>query len=155
MVDLYQRRAAKYRWIAGGVGRYLPDTPFKSLLLICMCVLVGSILKNVMRYVNMVLVARLSHRVGFELRKELYGHILRLDMKDFGEQGRGDLLNRCTSDVSAISHGVETLFGKAMLEPLKVIACLTIAAFISWRLLLITMIIAPVAAYTIRRLYNG
>jgi ATP-binding cassette, subfamily B, bacterial MsbA len=44
------------------------------------------------------------------------------------------------------------LFGKALLEPFKAVACLAGAAFISWRLLLFSLLLAPLAALLIRTL---
>ena len=70
-------------------------------------------------------------------------------MANFTESGRGDLMNRCTTDLNSISAGVQRLFGQALLEPLKVIVCLSIAAYISWQLLLLTIFIAPLAGYSI------
>ena len=70
-------------------------------------------------------------------------------MAHFTEQGRGDLMNRCTSDLGSVGQGVQRVFGQALLEPLKMIVCLGIAAYVSWQLLLLTIIIAPLAGYTI------
>jgi ATP-binding cassette subfamily B protein/subfamily B ATP-binding cassette protein MsbA len=75
--------------------------------------------------------------------------MLRLEMKTFSETGRGDLMNRCTTDLNWVSGGIYTLCGHAVLEPLKMIVCFGIAAYISWRLLFLTMIIAPIAGYSI------
>ena len=91
----------------------------------------------------------LGDTVSYELRKRVLPRMLRLDMANFTESGRGDLMNRCTSDINHIGQGVHRLFGNALLEPLKAIVCLGIAAWVSWRLLLLTIIIAPVAGYTI------
>ena len=51
------------------------------------------------------------------------------------KSGRGDLMNRCTTDLNSITQGVQRLFGQALLEPLKDLVCFGIAAWISWRLL--------------------
>ena len=40
-------------------------------------------------------------------------------MANFTEAGRGDLMNRCTTDLNSISQGVQRLFGQVLLEPLK------------------------------------
>ena len=80
---------------------------------------------------------------------DFYRQVLRLDMANFTEAGRGDLMNRCTSDLNSVGQGVQRLFGQALLEPLKVIVCLAIAAWVSWQLLLLTIIIAPLAGYAI------
>ena len=45
---------------------------------------------------------------------------------------------------------MDSLFGKLIREPLKMFACLAGAAFICWRLLLLTLIVTPVAAFSIR-----
>ena len=89
---------------------------------------------------NTYLVARLGNMVGYDLRMEFYRQMLRLDMTNFTEAGRGDLMNRCTSDLNAVSQGVQRVFGQALLEPLQMLVCLAIAAYVSWQLLLLTMI---------------
>jgi ATP-binding cassette subfamily B protein/subfamily B ATP-binding cassette protein MsbA len=83
------------------------------------------------------------------LRTDFYRKVLRLDVANFTESGRGDLMNRCTTDLNSITIGVQRIFGQALLEPLKAIVCLSIAAAVSWRLLLLTIIIAPPAGYSI------
>jgi subfamily B ATP-binding cassette protein MsbA len=146
---IHRRQAEWYRWAGGWAHRYLPDTPFATLMIVCGLVLIATLLKCLFRVVNIVLAARLGHLVGFDVRKEFYRQILRLDMKSFSEQGRGDLMNRCTSDLNQMSSGVQSVMGQGLLEPLKMIVCLTIAAFVSWQLLLLTMIIAPIAGFSI------
>ena len=147
---IHRKQAEWYRWASGWTRRYLPDTPFATLMIVCGLVLIGTLLKCLFRVVNMVLAARLGYLVGFDVRKEFYRQILKLDMKSFNEQGRGDLMNRCTSDLNQMSSGVRSIVGQGLLEPLKMIVCLTIAAFVSWQLLLLTMIIAPITAFAIR-----
>ena len=146
---IHQKQVEWYRWAGSWAHRYLPDTPFATLMIVCGLVLIGTLLKCLFRVVNMVLAARLGYLVGFDVRKEFYRQILRLDMKSFNEQGRGDLMNRCTSDLNQMSNGVRSVVGQGLLEPLKMIVCLTIAAFVSWQLLLLTMIIAPIAGFAI------
>jgi ABC-type multidrug transport system fused ATPase/permease subunit len=58
-------------------------------------------------------------------------------------------MNRCTGDLGSVGQGVQRVFGQAVLEPLKMFVCLAIAAWVSWQLLLLTIIIAPLAGYTI------
>jgi subfamily B ATP-binding cassette protein MsbA len=47
------------------------------------------------------------------------------------------------------------LLGRVMLEPLKMIACLIGAAFISWRLLLVSLLVAPLVVLVIGRLMQS
>jgi ATP-binding cassette subfamily B protein/subfamily B ATP-binding cassette protein MsbA len=145
----YSNRVARLQLIAGAAHRWMPTTPFRTLMVVCWFVLACTITKAVFRVWNGVLVARLAHLVGYDLRTDFYRQILRLDMANFTEAGRGDLMNRCTSDLNSVSHGVQRLFGQAMLEPLKMVVCFCIAAWVSWTLLLLTILTAPVALYSI------
>ena len=147
---VYRKHAGFYRWAAPKAHKHLPDTPFETLLVVCGFVLVGTLLKCVARIVHMIIAARLGFLVGFDIRQDFYRQMLRLDMKNFGEQGRGDLMNRCTTDLNWVSNGVQTIAGQGLLEPLKMVVCLILAALVSWRLLLLTMIIAPISFLIIR-----
>ncbi len=146
---VYSSRIARFAWLSPLAHRWMPTTPFGTLLVICLFVLVCTIVKNLFRVWNTIVVARLGNLVGYDLRMDFYRQVLRLDMANFTEAGRGDLMNRCTSDLNSINQGVQRLFGQALLEPLKIVVCFGIAAWISWRLLLLTIIIAPVAGYSI------
>ena len=112
--------------------------------------LVGTVLKGVLVIANNVLVARLSNLATFDLRKLFYRRTLRLDLATFNDEGSSDLMSRFTHDTSNIGNGLETVFGKLILEPLKMIACLVGAAWVCWRLLLLSLIVAPLAALAIR-----
>ena len=146
---VHKQRAARYHWIAPAAHRWLPATPFSTLMIVCLFVLVCTVVKGLFRVWNAIVVARLGHMVGYDLRVDFYRQMLRLDMAHFTEAGRGDLMNRCTSDLNSVSHGVQRLFGQVLLEPLKMGACVAIAAWISWQLLLLTILIVPIAGYSI------
>lgn len=149
-IDGQQRRGELYAYMLPAAKRWLPTTPFETLVVVCAVVMASTLLKNVFRVLNQVLIARLGNRVGLALRKKFYDHLLRLDMAAFSHQGRGDLMNRCTTDLNYLSRGVQTLFGLAVREPLKMVACFCGAAYVSWRLLLLTIIVVPPTAYLIR-----
>lgn len=130
-------------------GDRLPITPFGTLAAICVILILSTALKSVLRVAGLFFMARLGHITSFELRKDFYRRTLGLDMGTFGKSSTGDLMNRFTTDIGAIAFGTNVLFGMAILEPMKMIACLIGAAFISWQLLLLTVIFAPLAAYTV------
>jgi ATP-binding cassette, subfamily B, bacterial MsbA len=129
---------------------YLPHNPFRTLVLITMWLVLGTVVKDVFLVANNVLVARLSQRAVFDLRNLFYRRTLRMDLATFGEDGTADLMSRFTNDMSQVAGGLDCLFGKLIREPLKMFSCLIGAAFISWRLLLLALIVTPVAAVSIR-----
>jgi ATP-binding cassette subfamily B protein/subfamily B ATP-binding cassette protein MsbA len=59
------------------------------------------------------------------------------------------LLNRFAGDVQTAAMGAQNVYGMVIREPMKMIGCLAVAAWVSWQLLLITLISAPLAGYAI------
>lgn len=139
-----------YEFAKPYIDTYLPSDPFRTLVLITGLLLFGTIIKDVFLVANNVLVARLAQLATFDLRKLFYRRTLRMDLATFSEDGTADLMSRFTNDMNQVANGLESLFGKLIREPLKMIACLTIAGFICWRLLLLSLVVAPVAAYLVR-----
>jgi ATP-binding cassette, subfamily B, bacterial MsbA len=148
-IKVHTPRVQRYSWIAPAAHRWLPTTPFTTLVLVCVLVLIGTLLKSLARIWNTYLVARLGNMVGYDLRMDFYRQMLRLDMANFTEAGRGDLMNRCTSDLNSVSQGVQRIFGQAIMEPLQMLGCLAFAFYISPTLLLLTLFVAPPAGYAI------
>jgi ATP-binding cassette subfamily B protein/subfamily B ATP-binding cassette protein MsbA len=147
--SVYAKRAARFEWIAPVAHRWMPTTPFRTLMVVLWFVLFCTIVKGIVRVINSIVVVRLGSIVGHDLRIQFYHQVLRLDVANFTEAGRGDLMNRCTNDLNIIGLGVQRLFGQVLLEPLKMAVCFTIAAFVSWQLLLLTIVLVPPAAYSV------
>jgi ATP-binding cassette subfamily B protein/subfamily B ATP-binding cassette protein MsbA len=131
------------------IDAYLPKDPFQTLVLIVALLLVATIIKDTFLTTNSFLVNRLAHLSTFDLRKDFYRRTLRMDLGTFTESGTSDLLSRFTHDVDQVAVGIQTLFGRAVLEPLKMVACLVLAAYICWQLLLLSLIVAPLAGLLI------
>jgi ATP-binding cassette subfamily B protein/subfamily B ATP-binding cassette protein MsbA len=132
-------------WIDG----YLPDDPFHTLAVIVGLLLVATVVKDAFLTLSLFLVDRVAQLAVFDLRKQFYRRTLRLDLASFGETGTADLLSRFTNDAESVGGGLQTLFGRAIREPLKMIGCLAVAAYICWQLLVLSLIVAPVAGYLI------
>lgn len=145
----YQASLTWLERIRPHIVRWLPDTPFKTLCYVCAFVLIGTLVKNVFRVANALLVVRLACRTEMTLRNMYYDKVLRLELAAFNNQGRGDLMNRCTTDMGGVTSGIQSLFGPAIREPFKMIACFAGAAYFSWRLLLLTILVVPIAVLAI------
>jgi ATP-binding cassette subfamily B protein/subfamily B ATP-binding cassette protein MsbA len=132
------------------IDDYLPATPFRVFVLVIGMLLVGTVVKDFFLIINNILVARLAQRATFDLRKLFYRRTLRMDLATFSKDGTADLMSRFTNDMTQVAAGLESLFGRLILEPLKMIVCLVGAGWICWRLLLLSLVIAPLAGYLVR-----
>ena len=61
------------------------------------------------------------------------------------EGGSADLMSRFTNDMETIGNGMKILFGRVIGEPLRALACLGIAMWISWQLTILFVLIVPAA----------
>ncbi len=131
------------------VDDYLPRDPFRTLVVIVAVLLLATLVKDGFLTASSFLVQRVSHLATFDLRKQFYRRTLRMDLVTFNESGTSDLLSRFTYDVDNVAGGIQTLFGRAVIEPLKMIVCLALAAYICWQLLLLSLVVAPLAGLLI------
>jgi ATP-binding cassette subfamily B protein/subfamily B ATP-binding cassette protein MsbA len=146
-----QEKIDRYQWTYDAIIEpYLPNDPFQSLVVIVVALVAGTIVKDLFIVANSILCDRLSLLATFELRKMFYRRTLQLDLARFGNDGTSDLMNRFTSDMESVNGGLNELFGKLVREPLKMIACLIGAAWVCWRLLIFSLILAPLAFLLIR-----
>jgi subfamily B ATP-binding cassette protein MsbA len=148
-LDIAAHNLRTYRRLKPWIDDYLPNDPFRTLAVIVALLLVCTITKDFFMTTGSFLVDRISQRATFDLRKQFYRRTLRMDLSTFNESGTSDLLSRFTHDLESVAGGLQTLFGRALREPLKMIVCLAGAAYISWQLLLFSLVMAPLAGFLI------
>ena len=131
------------------IDTYLPDDPFRTLAVLVAFLLVATVVKDSFLALSSILSDRISQLAIFDLRKQFYRRTLRMDLGTFNESGTSDLLSRFTFDVDNLGNGLQTLFGRAVREPLKMITCLFLATYICWQLLVLSLVVAPLAGILI------
>ncbi|HEY2147153.1 MAG TPA: ABC transporter ATP-binding protein, partial [Pirellulales bacterium] len=134
------------------IDRYLPAAPFQTVVLIVVVLMIATVVKDLFLVLNSILVDRLTQLSVMDLRKRFYRRTLQLDLAGFTENHSSELMSRFTYDMDGIASGLQTLLGRTVLEPLKMVACLAGAAWICWRLLLVSLLIAPITAFLVQRL---
>jgi subfamily B ATP-binding cassette protein MsbA len=134
------------------VKRLIPNNTFAALALFLGFFVAATLLKDAMLVGNLVLVERLTQLAMFDLRNQMFSKTLQMEMAHFGEGHSSHLMHHINGDVNCAFNGVNVLCGRMILEPLKMLACLAGAAYICWRLLLVSLLVAPLAAYIMIRL---
>jgi len=133
-------------WIEPFVIANTPDGAYPTLLFLMGFLLVGTVIKLVALTTNLMLVQVVTERTAIAVRLLFYRHALHLDLDDFGDTGSAQLTSRLTNDVGHLCGGINTLLGRLIREPLKLIVCFTGAAMVCGRLLLLVMIVSPLVA---------
>ncbi|MDR0392172.1 MAG: ABC transporter ATP-binding protein/permease [Planctomycetaceae bacterium] len=132
------------------VQKYTPTTPFGTVLFLIVIVLIGTIAKIFFIVFHGITSARIAQLSAMEIRKELFNKMISHDINYFNQSGIADTMSRFTNDLTILTTGLNVIYGKILREPIKMIVCLAIAAYISWQLLIITILLVPLAALAIR-----
>ena len=144
-----QAAEATYHRLRPFIHRYLPNDPFQTLILVVAILFFGTLIKDVFLAASTVLTERLAQSGTTMLRKQLFNQTLRMPLAQLQQDDSSQWMSRLTFDVEQITIGLRSLFGRTIREPLKMAVCFVGAAIICWRLLLISLILAPMAAFAI------
>ncbi|MEX2142752.1 MAG: ABC transporter ATP-binding protein [Pirellulales bacterium] len=143
---------AHRQWLRPYIYDYLPASAFQTIVLIVVLVVIGTLLKDVFLVLDAILVDRLTNLTAMDLRKKFFRRTLRMELASFNDSKTAELMARFTADMDSVHGGIQTLLGRAIREPLKMLACFAGAGYVCWRLLIVSLLVAPPLAYLISRL---
>ena len=106
----------------------------------------GMLLGGINRYLH----TRLSGRILFALRDDLYRHLQQLSPAFYGRKRIGDILSRLDGDVAEIQRfAVDSLFA-AVSSVIGLIGAVTLMLMLSWQLSLLLALLIPVEVLWLR-----
>lgn len=144
-----EKLLSRYETALPYARRLTPSDPFMTVVALMAFVMIGTLVKGVCTYVHSLLSSRIGQLGAFELRALFFRKLLGYEVNHFSQRGVADATSRFTSDMGALSGGIELVYGKTIREPLKMIVCLVGAALVSWQLLVFTFLFVPLAAVSI------
>ena len=141
----------RYQILEGHVIRFLPQDRFQTFVWIVGAVILCVALKGVFEFWQELLVGSVVSRSLFDLRNRFYRAAVHLDTRQVQEIGTPELMARVTNDAEQVGAGMKILYGKMIVEPLKALLCIGLAAGISWQLTLLFLVVAAPTALVIGR----
>jgi ATP-binding cassette subfamily B protein/subfamily B ATP-binding cassette protein MsbA len=127
--------------------RWMPSTPFSTVVLVVCLVVGATALKQLLAVTNQLLVSYVSQSIARDVRSRIFNKALALDRPKFNTQGISGFTAHITHTTDMLAQGITAFYGGAITEPLRIVFCLILAAFISWRLTVASLIFAPLAAF--------
>lgn len=124
----------------------------KTLIFICVSVLSAFFLKNLFRYLSVWHLSQLRMAVVRDVRNQLYAKSLRLPMRYYSEEKKGDLMARMSTDVNEVEFGVMSALQLVFRDPVDVILTVSVLLYTSVELTLISFIVMPLSAFVISRI---
>jgi ATP-binding cassette subfamily B protein len=107
------------------------------------------LIRGFFQTVQDIYMAKAALRVAYNLRKQVYAHLQRLNLSYFETAKAGDLSYRLTEDVDRVGEVVHKMFHDFIPSSLQLIAIPIYMIYLSWQLTLATLIIAPLMAVLI------
>jgi subfamily B ATP-binding cassette protein MsbA len=128
-----------------------PTKPVPAIicvLLLCLCINVfGNVISYFQNYYSDA-AAILAIR---DIRRRLYDHVLHAPMGFFGASGTSDVTSRILGDCLGLQDGFTTILGNSIQMPINAIMAAGVALWISWKLTLFIVLVAPVMIGVIRK----
>ncbi|MGD2120384.1 MAG: ABC transporter ATP-binding protein [Gemmatimonadota bacterium] len=125
----------------------IPQGDGRLLSFLAMGFLGSIVLAFVLQYTQRILTAWLGQRIMYDLRKEIFGKLQRLDLKFYDKNPVGRLITRITSDVETLNElfasGIVTVFGDVFTLAFIVAAMLRM----DWKLALVAFSVLPFVAW--------
>lgn len=127
------------RWM----NALLPRDPFQTICYIMGLLIVSTLVKHLLMLANDLLIGHVSTSIVRTLRQRVFDSALSMDRKTYQKFGTSGLLAAITTASDGLAAGLMAVFGAAVREPLRIGACLLFACFINTRLLLLSLVMAP------------
>ena len=118
----------------------------------------GGLANMVLMYILVILVSEVvsvaislisvivNEKFSFGIRKQVYEQVLSTHWLDITKYHTGDLMTRLTSDVGVVADGISTVMPAIIRLVVELVATFCTLAFFEWRLAVMALLIAPVAA---------
>ncbi|KST67316.1 ABC transporter ATP-binding protein [Mastigocoleus testarum] len=102
------------------------------------------LVRGVFQSVQDIYMAKAALRVAFNLRKQVYAHLQKLNLSYFETAKAGDLSYRLTEDVDRVGEVVHKVFHDFIPSSLQLVVIPIYMIWLNWKLTLAILIVAPV-----------
>jgi subfamily B ATP-binding cassette protein MsbA len=121
------------------------DTKTKTLRNLCLVLLLIALAKSVFFYLRGYIMAFVEQKFIRNLRVDLFIHYQKLSLAYFHGTRTGKLISHVTNDVTVLRESINQTFNRIITDPLLILIYITFMFLISWKLLLISAVVLPLA----------
>lgn len=101
--------------------------------------------QSAFNYLRTRLLGGVGESVVADLRKELFEHLLSLEVDFFESRKTGEVLSRLTSDVATVQASVSQALAQILNQALTLVGGLVVLLVLNWRLTLVMLAVVPAA----------
>lgn len=128
------------------------NNAFDSLKVVCMCVVVFFLAKNLFAYLKGLVTGNINYFLIRDMRNHLYSHALVLPVTYYDRNKSGNVISLMFNDITAINNSMTGTFEKIVTDPLRIIFFVSILVIISPKLTLFVFGIYPILGVLIAQI---
>ena len=129
--------------LAGKIANFIGQGDMAALAQLAGVLAVVFLVQKILMYGQDTLMAKAALFVAFDLRKQVYTHLHRLNFGYFETTQTGDLTYRLTEDIDRVGEVVNKVFHDFIPCVLQLIVVLGYMIYLNWQLTLATFLVAP------------
>ncbi len=133
-----------------GTGKPEPG----ALTFVMVAIAAITFLRALFMYLQTIVTNRTVNRVGVDLQRHVYAHMLAADYERIGRETPGHLISRLTNDVGAVQGVTVALANSSIRDVLTVVAVVGWMIWTDWGLTLLVLGVYPIAALPILAISN-
>lgn len=134
-------------WTQTQVLPWLPENQFRLLVVLLAGLVVTTLFKGLFTFLQDQGAGAVAELCVIDLRAMVFRRVLKRDPQSIELDGAPKILSGLTYDLSGLTHGLTTIGGRIVREPLKAFACIIAGFCVNWRLTLLALVVVPVAGW--------
>jgi ATP-binding cassette subfamily B multidrug efflux pump len=135
--------------IRGAIDSLTGSRPFSSVLGFALLLIVVGMVRGIFQFWMRVILIGISRDVEYDLRNDLFAHLVSLSPDFYARQRTGDIMARATNDLNA----VRMMLGPGIMywteTGLTFVLAIGVMAFTDWRLMLLAVLPAPIVSVAV------
>ena len=144
-------RAWWLNWTETRCLPWLPEQPFHLLIALFGLLVLTTLVKGGCTFAQDVWAGGVAELCVIDLRTAMFRRLLHRDPQSIELDGAPRLLSSLTYDLQGLAHGLTTVGGRVVREPLKAVACIVAAFCLNWQLTCLSLLFVPLAAWMFDR----
>lgn len=143
-------------FIAGLVDKVNNMDPITLINILILFFMVAYLLKAMFEFMHSFLVNMVSERVMRNIRDRLFNKLLTLSLDFYSKSSTGKLVSKITYDVTVLKNSLTQGLTTLITEPIKLLVYIGVIFFvkvyfsISWRWVIVSLILLPTTIYPVR-----
>lgn len=139
-------------WTSSHILPWLPHSEFHLLVALFGMLILTTIIKGACVYGQDLTAGSVAELCVLDLRTEAFRKLLQRDPQSVEWDGAPKLLAGLTYDLQGLAHGLTTLGGRVVREPMKAVACIAMAFWLNWQLTSLSLLFVPLAGWLFYRI---